>query len=148
MPVHGTLVYFDPEVEDWVEYTDWLSNYFMAIGITDNTKKHAGHCDKLLWASNLSSYETFSVSRGINLFHICSTSWESTAHKEPKMSTIVRWFQFNSSTHSLDESVADYMAALQRLDECCAYGKILEEMLFDRLVCGINNAAIQRHLLA
>ena len=40
------------------------------------------------------------------------------------------------------------MAALQRLAEHCVCGEMLEEMLHDRLVCGINNGAIQRRLLA
>ena len=41
MAVHGTLVSFDLAVEDWVEYTGWLSYYFTANGITDNAKKRA-----------------------------------------------------------------------------------------------------------
>ena len=34
------------------------------------------------------------------------------------------------------------------LAEHCAHGEMLEEMLHDRLICGINNATIQRRLLA
>ena len=44
--------------------------------------------------------------------------------------------------------MADYVAALRRLAERCAYDDMLEEMLCDRLVCGANNAAIHRRLLA
>ena len=40
------------------------------------------------------------------------------------------------------------MAGLRRLAERCAYSEMLEEMLRDRFVCGINNVAIQRRLLA
>ena len=38
-------------------------------------------------------------------------------HREPKASIIVRHFQFNSRIRSLDETVADYVAALRRLAE-------------------------------
>ena len=41
MAVHGTLAPFNPEEEDWVEYTDRLSYYFTANGITDSAKKRA-----------------------------------------------------------------------------------------------------------
>ena len=41
MAVHGSLAPFNPEEEDWVEYTDRLSYYFTANGITDNAKKRA-----------------------------------------------------------------------------------------------------------
>ena len=69
-------------------------------------------------------------------------------HREPKASIIVRRFQFNSRTRSLDESVADYVAGLRRLAEHCGFNGMLEEMLRDRVVCGINNSAIQKRLLA
>ena len=68
-------------------------------------------------------------------------------HREPKTSTILRRFLFTSRNRTPDESVADYVAALRRLSERCACGIMLEEMLGNRLVCGINNATIQRRLL-
>ena len=69
-------------------------------------------------------------------------------HRELKTSSIIAKFRFNSRTHTPDESVTDYVAAIRRLAELCAYGEILEEMLHDRLVCDINNAVIQGRLLA
>ena len=39
MAVHGTLAPFNPDKEDWVEYTDRLSYYFTANGITDDARK-------------------------------------------------------------------------------------------------------------
>ena len=40
------------------------------------------------------------------------------------------------------------MARLQALTEHCKFGDNLNEMLRDRLVCGINNEQLQRWLLA
>ena len=62
-------------------------------------------------------------------------------HREPKTFIIVQWFQFNSWLCVLDESVADYVAALW-LAEHCAFGEMLDEMLRDRVVCVINNSTI------
>ena len=73
---------------------------------------------------------------------------KATLHREPKESIIMRRFQFNSRLRSLDESVADYVAALQRLAEHCTFSDMLDEMLHDCVVCGINNFAIQKRLLA
>ena len=50
-------------------------------------------------------------------------------HREPKASIIVQRFQYNSRLCTLDESVADYVAALCRLAEHCAFGDMLDEML-------------------
>ena len=46
MAAHSTLASFDPEVEDWVEYTDQLSYYFTVNGLIDNTKKLAISVDQ------------------------------------------------------------------------------------------------------
>ena len=46
------------------------------------------------------------------------------------------------------ESVSDYVTALRKFMEFCDFGENLEDMLGDRLVCGINNGCIQHHLLA
>ena len=37
------------------------------------------------------------------------------------------------------KSVATYIAELKRLCEDCTFGEFLQEMLRDRMVCGIND---------
>ena len=104
---------------------------------------------KLLWTINILPNEEFSLSRPIKWLFLFWTGGESeTSHREPKASIFVQAFQFNSRLCSLDESVADYVAALQRLAEHCAFGDMLDEMLWDLIVCSINNSAIQKQLLA
>ena len=49
---------------------------------------------------------------------------------------------FSLIYHSLDVSVTDYIAALHRLAEYCALGNMLDKILRDRLVCGINNSTM------
>ena len=41
-----------------------------------------------------------------------------------------------------------YVAELRKLSTYCEYGNSLNEMLRDRIVCGINDSRIQRRLLA
>ena len=45
------------------------------------------------------------------------------------------------------ESVATFVAELRSLTEYCNFGDTLEVMIRDHLVCGINDAAIQKRLL-
>ena len=40
------------------------------------------------------------------------------------------------------------MAVLRKAAEHCSFGNSLNEMLHDRLVCGIANGAVQKRLLA
>ena len=147
MAVHGTLAPFDPEQEDWVEYTDRLSYYFTANGISDNAKKRA----ILLSCCGPATFrlmKSLVFPDQLSDFSFAQLVEKVKVHREPKASIIVRRFQFNSRTRSSNESIADYVAALRRLAEHCSFGDMLEEMLRDRLVCGINNGTIQKRLLA
>ena len=67
---------------------------------------------------------------------------------EPKPSEIVQRFNFHSRVQKQGESVADrYVAELRRLSEHCGF-QDLENMLRDRLVCGVRDTRIQKKLLA
>ena len=65
-------------------------------------------------------------------------------HYCPKHSETVYRFKFHTRVRQLNESVSAYVAELRSLTEFCDFGDgaATEKMLRDRLVCGINNAAI------
>ena len=69
-------------------------------------------------------------------------------HYSPKPNIIVCRFRFNTSVRNKGESVASYVARLQQLSEHCTFGTELNDMLRDRLVCGINHVPIQKRLFA
>ena len=69
-------------------------------------------------------------------------------HHDPKPFAIVQRFRFNSRNRRAGESAATYIVELQHLAEHCEFGSMLSEMLRDRLVCGVEEPKIQRHLLA
>ena len=55
---------------------------------------------------------------------------------------------FNGRFRGEGESVADFVASLRSLTVHCNYGQQLDEMLRDRLVCGIRDDNIHRRLLS
>jgi hypothetical protein len=61
---------------------------------------------------------------------------------------MVQCFNFHSRCRSQGESVSNFVAELKKLSEHCGFGESLNDMLRDRLVCGINDIRIQRRLLA
>ena len=69
-------------------------------------------------------------------------------HFAPAPSCIVEHYKFNTRVQQLDELVATYIAQLRVLSTYCEFGEMLEDMLCDRIVCGISDARIQRRLLA
>jgi len=71
-----------------------------------------------------------------------------TAHYNPKPSFIVQRFKFYNRTRATGETIAAFVASLQKIAEHCEYKDTLKDMLRDRLVCGVNHEGIQRKLLA
>ena len=61
-------------------------------------------------------------------------------HHNPKPSAIMQRFKFNCRIRGSNESVAEYVTSLRQLAEHCEYGTFLDDMLRDRIVCGINDA--------
>ena len=64
-------------------------------------------------------------------------------HYDPNPSLIAQHFKFNSFIQGPYETIAKYVAALRALTEHCFYGDILDDMLRDRLVCGMQQDSIQ-----
>ena len=73
-----------------------------------------------------------------------------TTHLQPQPSEIVQRFRFNNRSRLPQESVATYVTKLKRLAETCKFGDTarLNEMMRDRLVCGVVNEKWQQRLLA
>ena len=69
-------------------------------------------------------------------------------HLDPKPSIIVSRFKFNSRNRMAGEPVAEYVVHLRQLAKDCDFRATLNDMLRDRLVCGINDEKIQLKLLS
>ena len=65
-------------------------------------------------------------------------------HHSPTPSEIVQRYRFNTCYRQQAETIATFVSELRSIAEFCNYGESLNDMLRDRLVCGINDSAIQR----
>ena len=138
----GRVEEFDGTNDDWLQYVERLEHFFAANGIDDADKKRA----VLLTVVGAATYKT--------LRNIVSPSkpGEKTyaelvaalaKHFKPTPSEIVERFKFHSRVRKAGESIATYVAELRSLSEYCNFGATLDDMLRDRLVCGVNDRAIQ-----
>ena len=56
-------------------------------------------------------------------------------------------YKFNNCTQGPTESIETYAASLRALAATCAFGPLNDELIRDRIVCGIHNNAVRRKLL-
>ena len=137
----GAIGEFDSSVDDWNSYTERLDQYLMANEVVSTEKKHA----VLLSSVGASTYKLI---RNLTSPHPPGSIDLVRDHFNPKPSVIVQRLKFHTRTRLPGESVAAFMAQLRQLSEFCEFGDKLNEMLRDRLVCGINDSRIQRRLLS
>ena len=135
------------EDEEWVEYVERLTHYFTANEIEDEGKQRS----ILLSVCGAKTYKL--IRNLVAPEKPDSKSFKELAelvknHRNPKPSEIVQRFKFNSRFRKEGESISTYVAELRQLTEHCNFGTALEDMLRDRLVCGINEDRIQRRLLS
>ena len=69
-------------------------------------------------------------------------------HHQPSPSFIVQRFNFNMRYQKEGETVSAFVAGLRRLSEHCKFEATLDDMLRDRLVCGVRDKRLQQRLLA
>ena len=117
MATTGTLGRVDEFVssrDDWPQYVERLEYFFVANGITDAGKKRV----VILSVMGATTYKT--------LRNILSPV-------KPGEKT---YAEFHSRVRKAGESVSAYLAELRSLSKHCNFGESLNDVLWDRLVCG------------
>ena len=133
--------------EDWTEYVEHFQQFLIAMKITDADQKRAmfltcigRNTYKLL--RNLLSPKKPEEETLVNLAKTLET------HFKPAPSEIVERCKFHTRYCRPGESIATFVTELRRLSEFCNFGDTLEAMIRDCIVCGINDDAMQKRLLA
>ena len=143
----GTLGPFDPDSEDWTSYCERLEQFAGVNGIDDADKKRAvllSSCGNAVYQviRNLVAPEKLAGKSFSELVKLVRD------HYCPLPSVTAQRYNFNSRTQKEGETVSQFVAELRRLSEHCDFKATLDDMLRDRIVCGVRNSSVQRRLLA
>ena len=147
MTLHGVIGQFDRDADDWDFYCERFDLYSSANDINAPEKRRA----VFLSVCGASTYELIrslvAPDKPTDKTLVELTKLVKD-HLTPRPSSIVQRFHFNARTQSENESVSQYVAELRKLAETCEFDASLENMLRDRLVCGLRDPKTQRRLLA
>ena len=64
-----------------------------------------------------------------------------------KTNVIYERYRFNNRSQESDKSIDAYTTALRTLAETCEFGSLKEDLIRDRLVCGIRDNSLRKKLL-
>ena len=124
-------------------YVERLGHMFEANEITDAAKKRAIFLS-VIGAGNykLLSSLVAPAKPGDKSYSFLVD--KLSEHFTPAPSEIVERFKFHTRFWKPGESVTAFVSELRSIAKYCNFGDTLETMLRDRIVCGINDAVIQR----
>ena len=143
--LHGSIGEFHPDKEEWTSYIERLESYFVANDVPSAKK------DTLFSICCPSIYKL--VKNLAVLQAPKDLLYEEVVklvkdHYNPKPPVIIQRFKFNTSSQEAGESVALFVTALKELTQFCEFKTMFEEMIRDRIVCGLKKPHIQKRLLA
>ena len=146
MATYRKIATFNLTIESWTLQCESLHFYFHANDIVDLGKKRLillTVCGPLTYQllKNLVQPRTPMEKTYDEIVETLKT------HFNTKPSPIIQRFKFNIRDRRARESLANYVAELRALGEYCDFGTTIKDTIRDRLVCGINDHGIQRHLL-
>ena len=143
----GTIGPYDHNTEEWTAYCERVLIYLSANAVEDAGRQRAVFL-------SVCGAQTYQLIRSLvvpakptdkTLKELMDLVKE---HLQPAPSVIMQRFNFNGRMQKGEEAVAEYVAELRRIAEHCEFKDALDEMLRDRLVCGIKDTRVQRRLLA
>ena len=142
----GKIDHFGAEVEEWPQYVERIEQFLEVNGITgeDNASKH-----RYVFLTVIGPSPCKMLRILLSLEKPADKMLEQLTqilkdHYNPKPSEVMQRFRFNTRSRKAGESVAVYVAELRRLAEFCNCGRSLEDMIRDRLVCGINDETFKK----
>ena len=136
--VFGKIAEFDSSQDDWPQYMESLGYFFNANGIESMEKKRAVLLT-LIGATTYKILHSLAAPSKPGEKTYQELIQALTAHFSPTPSPIMCRFKFLSRCHQLGESIAVFVSQLRCLSENCGFGNTLEDVLRDRLVCGIRD---------
>ena len=130
MATYGKVDEFDVSKEEWAQYEERLTQFFLANDIDSAAKKRAvllsviGPLTYKVLQSLLAPIKPSEKAYGDLVAKL-------SQHFSPTPSEIVQRFKFHSRFRKAGESVATYVSELRSFAEFCNFGETLEVMLRD-----------------
>ena len=142
----GRISEFDPEKEEWAQYSQRLTHFFAVNGVEEAGQKKEIFLSMIGPATfKLLSNLVVPDNPGDKTYKELVNALKN--HHNPAPSEVVQHLQFYSRDRRPEESVSTFVAELLALAVHCNFGASLDKMLRDCLVGGINNIHIRRRLL-
>ena len=139
---------FQQEWKDWTQYCDKLEYYIQANGIMGENKKKSIFLVVVVGPASLKLLHNLVSPNKPHKKMLQQLITVLKQHYNPTPSVIVPRFKFHTRTRKLSEWIATFTSELRSIADFYNFSNMLEDMLRDKLVCGIADNIIQKRQLA
>ena len=130
---------FRPDEDSIQAYMEVVTLYFAANNIEED--KQVPILLSLIWAQTYSLIRDLVAPKTPGNLTFAQIVEVLNSHFQLKRLVIAERFHFRKRVQASDESIAEFDAALRKLAIHCEFGGMLEEILSDRVVCGLRQEA-------
>lgn len=141
------LVFDNDIANNWLKFRrEW--DVYSKAGLSDKSKKVQAYTFLNLAGSDaLDKYESFHFHEGEDKEdpEVLIKKFDDICL--PERNVIMDRHAFNMMAQKSDEGIQSYVATLRLLAKRCDFGALTDELIRDRIVCGIHNDAVRAQLL-
>lgn len=141
------LIFDDNIADNWRKFEKEWRIYCFA-GLSDKSKKvQAYTLLNLAGSEAIDKAETFVYADGEDREDPEVLLAKFSEVCLPAKNLIMDRYAFNTAVQKPGESVQAYVSTLKILARKCEFGSLQDELIRDRIVCGIQNDIVRKHLL-
>ena len=144
--VFGQVGEYNKDEEDWLSYVERLEHFFKANKIEG--KQRLSVFLSTIGVPTYKVLKSLVAPKKPGDEDLGTLTEALQGYFSPKPSQTMQRFKFHSRNRLPGESITEYVAHLRSLSANCEFGTFWDDMLRDRLVCGIEDSAIQKRLLS
>ena len=130
-------------LEKWRMWKQAMELY-LTLALSDKSEKE--QCCAFLYLNGQSGRDIMRLAdKEVNKIDVLFSRFEDYCRS--KQNVTLEQFKFNTRNQTADETVNQYVTALKLLARSCSFGVLEDELIRDRVVCGIVSERVQQRLL-
>ena len=147
-PPPGPLITTGNLAQHWRDWRQIWNAYEVVAGLTEETSEYRiATFVTCIGQDALKIYNPLPFQRPQDKMNMTIVLDLMERHCIGESNVIYDRFRFNRRDQEEHEGFEEYMTALQELVQKCSFGTMEDELLRDRIVCGIRDGALRRQLL-
>ena len=147
-PLPPKLVVTGDLAKNWKNFRQLWDSYEIATGLSERQDKYRiATLITCIGAEALSLYNGLPFANPDDRQNMSTTLKLLDEHCVGQTNVIYERYLFNNRDQEPGESIENYVATLRRMAQSCEFDTLADQLIRDRIVCGISDTVVRKRLL-